>query len=295
MGRSGPHVGLELPVDRGVLAIDRLTMGYFALTGTYALVTGGRVGLLIAGIHVLLCLAILAMSRWEPERGFPSFLRVCYPMMAMPAMYAELSVLNRFVTTRYFDPVVIGWDQTIFGGQPAMFLSQALPWVPFSEVVHLGYMSYYLILPAPVIAGYWMSGREGMQRASFTVMASFFTCYMFFILFPVTGPRYAFERIGGAIADGTMYGVVHAALEGGSSKGTAFPSSHVAATVAAIGAAAREDMRWFWAMLVPSAILIFGTVYGRFHYGIDAVAGFLVGVAVWTAVPAAYAALRGRR
>ena len=291
-------MGMELrggPVDRGVLAIDRLTVGYFTVTGLWALFTGGGRGLMIAGIHLLLCLAILILSRWEPERGFLSFIRVCYPMMLMPAMYAELSVLNRFVTTRYFDDVVIGWDQVLFGGQPSMFLSEVLPWVPFSEVMHLGYMSYYLILPAPVIAGYLVSGRDGMQRSSFTVMASFYTCYMFFITFPVTGPRYEFERIGGAIADGTMYHIVHTALEGGSSKGTAFPSSHVAATVAATIAAGRHDVRWFWAMLVPGAILIVSTVYGRFHYAIDAVVGFVVGIVVAAAVPAAYRALRGRK
>jgi membrane-associated phospholipid phosphatase len=290
--RTAPH---HEPIDRGILAIDRLTMGYFGVTGTYAVITGGMTGVIIAGVHVVLCLLIRAMRHWQPERGFMSFIRVCYPMMAMPAMYAELSTLNRFISSRYYDDVVIGWDQALFGGQPSMFLSDVLPWVPFSEVVHLGYMSYYLILPAPVIAAYIASGREGMQRVSFTVMGTFYTCYMFFIVFPVTGPRYEFERIGGAISEGTMYHIVHAALEGGSSKGTAFPSSHVAATFGALIAAGRADMRWFWAMLVPSAILMFATVYGRFHYAIDAIVGLGIGAAVCLAVPRAYEALRSRQ
>lgn len=282
-------------IDRGVLAIDRLTMGYFGVTGTYAAITGGVTGLVIAGAHVLLILLIRAMRRWQPEAGFPALIRVCYPMMAMPAMYAELSTLNRFISDRYYDDVVIGWDQVLFGGQPSMFLSEVIPWVPVSEFIHLGYLSYYLILPAPVIAAYLASGREGMQRSSFTVMACFYTCYMFFILFPVTGPRYEFEKIGGAIADGTMYWIVHTVLEGGSSKGTAFPSSHVAATLGALIAAGRADRRWFWAMLVPSAILAFATVYGRFHYAIDAVIGLAVGGVVCLAVPGVYEALRGRQ
>lgn len=283
------------PIDRGILAVDRLTMVYFGVTGLYALITGGVTGVVIAGFHVVLCLIIRSLRHWTPERGFPAFLRVGYPMLAMPAMYAELSTLNRFIDSRYYDDVVIGWDQVIFGGQPSMFLSEVLPWVPLSEFIHLGYMSYYLILPAPVIAGYVAAGREGMHRASFTIMATFYSCYMFFILFPVTGPRYEFERIGGAIADGTMYHVVHFALEGGSSKGTAFPSSHVAATLAALMAAGREDRRWFWAMLIPSAVLMFATVYGRFHYGIDALAGLVVGLAVWLAVPRVFRVLRGRQ
>jgi membrane-associated phospholipid phosphatase len=284
------------PIDRGVLAIDRLTMGYFCVTGLFALAVGGMSGVRIAGAHVVICLVIFfGLSRWMPERGFLGFLRVAYPVLAMPGMYAELATLNRFLTSSYYDQTVIGWDQAIFGGQPSMFLSEVLAWFPFSEVVHLGYMSYYLILPGALYGAYRASGREGVHRTAFTMMATFYSCYMFFILFPVAGPRYEFERIGGALADGWFFQTVHEILEGGSSRGTAFPSSHVAATLGAMMGVAREDMRWFWGMLVPGALLIFGTVYGRFHYAIDAIAGFVVGVAVCMAVPRAFAALRSRQ
>ncbi|MFV1987608.1 MAG: phosphatase PAP2 family protein [Gemmatimonadota bacterium] len=283
------------PIDRGVLAIDRLTIGYFGITGLFALAVGGRTGALIAGAHLVISLLILGLSRWTPETGFLGFLRVAYPVLAMPAMYAELATLNRFLTSGYYDQMVIGWDEAIFGGQPSMVLSEVLPWVPFSEVVHLGYMSYYLILPAALLGAYLASGREGIHRTAFTMMAAFYTCYMFFILFPVSGPRYEFEPIGGAIAEGWFYQTVHEILEGGSSRGTAFPSSHVAATLGAMIGVAREDMRWFWAMVAPGALLMFGTVYGRFHYGIDAIAGFAVGLAVSLAVPRVFEALRGRQ
>jgi membrane-associated phospholipid phosphatase len=285
----------DLPIDRGVLAIDRLTMGYFGITGTFALIFGGLTGATIAGVHVLLILLIYSARKLQPQKGFLAFLRVGYPSLMMPAMYAELATLNQFISSGYHDQMVIGWDEAIFGGQPSMFLSEMLPWVPFSEATHFGYFLYYIIMPAAVWGAYLAAGREGMHRTVFTLMATFFSCYFTFILFPVTGPRYEFERIGGAIADGSFYNLVHTLLETGSSKGTAFPSSHVAAAVAIVLAVWREDQRWFWILLVPTAFLCFATVYGRFHYGIDALAGFVYGIGVWALVPRLFTMLRGRQ
>jgi membrane-associated phospholipid phosphatase len=102
-------------------------------------------------------------------------------------------------------------------------------------------------------------------------------------VFPVAGPRYEFARIVGPQTDGAIYGLVHTILEGGSSKGTAFPSSHVAATVSAWLAAGLVSRRLMWALAPFAILLTLGTVYGRFHYAIDAAVGLGVAAfAVWT-------------
>ncbi|WP_428277401.1 phosphatase PAP2 family protein [Candidatus Palauibacter sp.] len=101
-----------------------------------------------------------------------------------------------------------------------------------------------------------------------------------FHVLPVAGPRYEFVQIGGEIGEGTLFGIVHGILETGSSKGTAFPSSHIAASLAGVVAAGREDRRWFRLLLVPELALTAGTVYGRFHYAVDALAGILLGLLV---------------
>lgn len=280
-----------------VLAIDRLTSAYLGVTGLYALVFGGGTGAVIAAIHLVVLVGIRLARRWTPERGLAAFVRAAYPTMLMPFMYRELARLNRFVTERTFDDIVIGWEGALFGWQPSLDLSAMLPSFAASEVIHLGYMSYYLLIPIALAAAFFAGGREGAHRAAFTLMLAFYVCYACFIAFPVAGPRYEFARIGGALADGSMYSIVHDILESGSSKGTAFPSSHVAASLAVVLAAAREDRRWLWALAVPEILLIFGTVYGRFHYAIDAVVGLGFGLAAWAAAPRAMRLLadRGRR
>lgn len=276
-----------------VFAIDRLTAGYLGLTGLYALFFGGSAGAVIAGVHLVVVVAIGLARWWTPQRGFAAFARVAYPTMLMPFMYRELARLNRFITQQTFDGVIQGWESAVFGYQPSVDWSAMAPWLPLSESLHLGYMSYYLLMPLALGAAFFAGGRRGAHRAAFTLMAAFYACYAFFIAFPVAGPRYEFARIGGPLADGSLYAVVHDILESGSSKGTAFPSSHVAASLAVVLAAAREDRRWLWAFMVPEVALIVGTVYGRFHYAIDALVGLGVGVGVWLAAPALMRLLGG--
>lgn len=276
-----------------VFAIDRLTTGYLGITGLYALVFGGSVGVVIAGIHLVVIGGIGLARWWTPERGFAAFVRVAYPTMLMPFMYRELARLNRFITEGTFDGVIQGWESAVFGYQPSVDWSSMFPSLLLSEALHLGYMSYYLLMPMALGAAFFASGRRGAHRAAFTLMSAFYVCYAFFIAFPVAGPRYEYVRIGGPLADGSLYAIVHDILESGSSKGTAFPSSHVAASLAVVLAASREDRRWLWALIVPEAALIVGTVYGRFHYAIDALVGLGFGVGVWLAAPSLMRLLGG--
>lgn len=268
---------------RGVLAIDKLAIAYFALTGVVAAIFGGRVGFAIAGIHALVVFGLTRLAAWQPRAGFSGFIRAGYAVLLTPPLYSELATLNRFFTERFFDDMVQRWDAAVFGGQPSMDFSALLPWVPFSESLHLGYFAYYAIVPAALIGIYRTRGFDALHRTAFSVAAAFFLSYFIFIAFPVAGPRYEFERIGGEISDGTFYGLVHAVLEGGSSKGTAFPSSHIAASLSAVLAAGREDARWFWLLIFPEVALALGTVYGRFHYAVDALAGAALALVVFWA------------
>ncbi|WP_420633361.1 phosphatase PAP2 family protein [Candidatus Palauibacter sp.] len=269
---------------RKPLAIDRLAIGYFGVTGLVALLFGGLPGAGITTAHALIIFGIIRLASSDPRAGLRGVIRASYAVLLTPALYAELAVLNRFVTQRYFDTTVQGWDAAMFGGQPSMELSTLLPWLPFSEVLHLGYFAYYAIVPAALIGVYRTRGFDALHRTACAVTGAFFVSYLIFTFFPVAGPRYEFVRIGGEIGDGTLYRLVHGILETGSSKGTAFPSSHIAASLAAVVAAGREDARWFWLLIVPEIALTIGTVYGRFHYAADALVGALLALAVCLAV-----------
>lgn len=281
--------------NRRLLPVDLVAIGYFGCTGLVSMAFGGLPGAGVAAAHAIAVFGITRLAAWHPRAGLAAIARGAYAVLLTPLLYAELAILNRFLTQRYFDATVQTWDAALFGGQPSIDLSAWLPWLSFSEVLHLGYFGYYAIIPAAILGVFATRGREALQRTALAVASAFFVSYLIFMFFPVAGPRYEFAQIGGEIGEGTLFGIVHGILETGSSKGTAFPSSHIAASLAGVVAAGREDRRWFWLLLIPEIALTAGTVYGRFHYATDALAGILLGLLVCAVLRTAGSGAEGIR
>lgn len=208
-----------------------------------------------------------------------------YPILIIPALYKELQILNLAVHNgRYFDPIIIQIEQFVFGGQPSHSLARQFSILSLSEALHACYMSYYLIIYLPPFVLYLRNRREDFALMIFTLVFSFFTHYLFFIYFPVQGPRYLFPAPGGVLAQGPIYQFTHHALEVGSSRGAAFPSSHVGVAIAQSVMVTRwlpELAPIIWFLSIGLAI---GAVYGGFHYATDAFAGLILGlIGVWLA------------
>lgn len=240
--------------------------------------------------------AVLALrpTAWGTRPGLLGAGLTLLPLLVMPAFYAELPTLNRAVWDgRYFDPVVIGWERALFGGEPARSLARAMPWPWLSEPLHAAYLSYYLIMYVPAIVVARRVGREAMRDVVFTLTLAFLAHYVFFVWFPVEGPRYRFAAPGGDIAEYPMYRLAHAALEAGSSRGAAFPSSHVGVSVAATVALARWLPRFAIGLGAVTVGLALGAVYGGFHYAVDAAVGAVYGLGLGYAAPAVHRWLAG--
>jgi membrane-associated phospholipid phosphatase len=217
------------------------------------------------------------------------------PLALVPFLYWELPVLMEVLPgpVRYHDPAIVAVERALFGAQPAYDWAGAMPSIVLSELVHACYLSYYLLIYAPPLLLYLGPmagpGRSGGSTPAFRetvlgVTLAFLACFVVFIVFPVQGPRYLGVPAG--VPDGPVRELVLALLEAGSSRGAAFPSSHVSVAIAQAGLALRHQPR-VGRRILPLAIgLAAGAVYGGFHYGIDALAGAAVGVgAAYSAGP----------
>ena len=187
----------------------------------------------------------------------------------------------------YHDPAIARVEAFLFGGQPAFEWAGASPSLALSEILHACYACYYpMIYAAPALLWLGITGRDRtaeLRARDFgeTVLAleaCFFVCFFVFAMFPVQGPRYLGVPAG--IPDGPVRRMVLFLLQTGSSRGAAFPSSHVAVTVTQVAMAIKFQRGVGWASLVIAVGLALGAVYGGFHYAVDAIAGALLGVAV---------------
>jgi membrane-associated phospholipid phosphatase len=202
------------------------------------------------------------------------------PLVAVPFLYAELP----HVTVGHLhDDVVQRWELAMFGTSPAQSASGHWPNAVLSELLHAAYLSYYLIIYGPPIVLYTRGRIEEFRGTVAGLMTMFAICYVAFILFPVAGPRYEWAPPT-TVFDGPVRRLVLRILAAGSSRGTAFPSSHVAVATVQTVLAFRRSGRTGLLLGALTSCLGIGAVYGGFHYGIDVLAGGVLGLAVGLAL-----------
>jgi len=280
-----------------------VTAGYLAVT-TPLLPAGGlrAASLLVLAAHVGV-LALLVVSALRRARGAagPRERRALdlHPLLLLPLLYAELPFLMEGVPgpVVYHDPLVQRVELALFGFQPAWELAGRFPHGWLSELLHAGYLGFYPIIYVPPLlllarrAADVHARERALQETLLALALTVAACFLVFALWPVQGPRYLAAPAG--VPGGPLRAAALAVLEGGSSRGAAFPSSHVAIAVTQTLLALRHQRAVGTVLAAVTVLLAAGAVYGGFHYAVDVVAGALVGgLAAWAAEPV-WRAVRG--
>jgi membrane-associated phospholipid phosphatase len=264
--------------DRTIGAALALIAGYLAITLwpaiRFATVTRETWLLLthLAWLAVATALVATTDGRWR-------FVRDLVPLGTGAFLYVELRWLIPALGRAHADAVVIRWEQILFPTNPSATWAPSLPSLALSELLHFAYASYYLLVLAPPVLLYLHGRRIEYARTMLALVIVYAACFLTYLVFPVDGPRYL---VGAAMApEGPVRSAVLHLLAAGSSRGTAFPSSHVAASVVSTLCALTFQPRVGIVAAILTLGLTFATVYGGFHYAVDALAGLALGLAAW--------------
>jgi membrane-associated phospholipid phosphatase len=198
-------------------------------------------------------------------------------------LFEELQGLVHLVFPGWFDSSLLRFDFWLCGAQPAVWMSQfARPALnDFMQFSYMTYFGYLVLLPALLYAR-----RE--TRAFWTVMTAtalaHYTVYTVAVLFPIESPHFSLVHAPLALLSGGFSTALIEVIERyGRVHGAAFPSAHVAGSMVAILCAWRYRRWLFWATLPFFVSMMVATVYGRYHYVADVLAGMLVGAAGYAA------------
>ncbi len=279
--------------------VDYATQGYIALVGLLVLLFhGGKVEYwpVILGFHVLW----LGLIHWlivshaaRPGGRFLDFLRHFYPVLLYTAFFRETGYLNQMFTEGYWDAYFIRLEASLFGGQPSLAFMEALPYVWFSEVMYMGYFSYYLMIVGVGLALYFQERARFYHFVS-VVSFVFYVCYLIYIFVPVIGPRIfegdlvefrlpadvlpaAVSAYPEAVQSGPFHHIMRLIYDGFESTGAAFPSSHVTVALCTLCFSFRYLPRIRYLHLVAFIFLSLSTIYCRYHYVVDVLAGVVAG------------------
>lgn len=216
-------------------------------------------------------------------KGKPAaFVRTFYVHAFYGSYFAEVIVLSQALWNgASLDALVAKVETALFGLQPAVAFSGALSHLPaVNELFFFGYFSYYVI----ITTGFWIMFFRGLRqearRALFIATTSFALLYVWYVFVPVHGPKYFVEelnRVWYSEFEGYLFVPMMKALFANMNLGgAAFPSSHVAIGLIAIGLTRKHLPRLFWVYFALFLLLTASTLYVYAHYAVDIIAGILV-------------------
>jgi membrane-associated phospholipid phosphatase len=132
---------------------------------------------------------------------------------------------------------------------------------------------------------------------AFLIALGFLTSYVGYFLVPARGPRFLLMGLQTYELQGLwLYHWLRSTLDViESAHYDCFPSGHTEMTILAWWGSRAISSNLFRAMFVYTLGVVFATVYLRYHYTVDVVAGAVVAGALILAAPRAYRALGGRR
>jgi membrane-associated phospholipid phosphatase len=208
---------------------------------------------------------------------FWHFWRHWYPHLYFLFCFEELGRLVHLVQPGWQDAKLIAFDHWLTGVHPTVWLEQfATPARnDFMQFVYLTYFTYLLVVGGVL---YYRRDWCGYWSVMTYSAVGYGIGYVIAICFPIESPWFSMAGAWhGELRGGAATSVINFIEHYGRVRGAAFPSEHVAGAVAATWGAWRHRRWLFWAMLPLVACMCVSTVWGRYHYVADVIAGMITG------------------
>ena len=298
---------------KGLMTLEWVMLGYMAITIITMLFTYTKLVNPEAMLWGRLRALVMTIALWAVYRMIPcritKMVRIIAQMALLAWWYPDTYEINRMFPN--LDHIFAGWEQNLFGCQPALLFAKALPWAVVSELMSMGYFMYYPMI-ALVSFYYFFCRYYEAERAAFVMLTSFFIYYLIYIYVPVVGPTFYFDAVGiseitkgifpalgdyfnthtnclptPGYTDGIFYQLVEDAKNAGERPTAAFPSSHVGvSTICMLLVWHAGNRKLLYVMLPFYIFLCLATVYIQAHYLIDAIAGLISAVVIYFALMA---------
>ena len=215
------------------------------------------------------------------------------PVLIVPTNFAELHYLVHNLNPIDLDSILIELDLLIFNVHPTVWLENlSIPLL--TEYFQWIYTTFYFI---PIILGIILYRNSRFSEFYFLIFAfvlGFYLSYIGYFIVPAIGPRFTIDHLQtGPLTGVWLTTAIREALNHLENvQRDAFPSGHTEITLLTMMYAKKYSKSYFYILLVIGTSLIISTVYLRYHYVVDVIAGIILAVVVFMIAPAIYSKIR---
>jgi membrane-associated phospholipid phosphatase len=284
---------------RAMDAVGILALVLLSLTNLLFSARVPRWGVLVLlDVLIIVILLILISSANRSSSALLSFLRDWYPVPVTLIVFKELYLMVHPINPHDFDATFIAIDRWIFGTDPTRWMAHFADPL-FTELMQFCYAMFYFLFLIAAIEYYQKNRVEEFRYGMFVVLYGFYLGYVFYFIFPAVGPRFTLHNFDAMSKD--LPGVFmtdalrefvnsaesiprNAANPVDFAQRDVFPSGHTQLTLVVIFLAYQSRLKSRHFILGIGVLLVISTVYLRYHYVIDVIAGVVVMlVTIWTA------------
>ena len=205
------------------------------------------------------------------------------------ACYKEMALFIPAVRSSDADQWLADLDFRIWGAHPSVWLER----VHTPALTEFLQAIYTLFIPAVLYIAWvlWRKGRtRDFQYYAFLIALGFLTSYIGYILVPARGPRFLLKHLQHFPLQGLwLFQAMQSTLDRlESAHYDCFPSGHTELTILAWWGSRMVSNRWFRIYLAYTPCIIFATVYLRYHYTVDLLAGVVTAAVLILTAPKLY-------
>ncbi|HWB85651.1 MAG TPA: phosphatase PAP2 family protein [Bryobacteraceae bacterium] len=278
-----------LSTDRSFWPVDKVILAYLIFTGI--LIAGWYqsvpyAGLLLAG-HVIGA-ALIVLEVKYPNHATYVF-RHWYPLPFVASCYKEMALIIPAVRHTDADQWLANLDFGIWRAHPTVWLEriQSPALTEYLQIV------YTLFVPAVLLVAFLIWRRkelENFRYYAFLIALGFLVSYVGYLIVPARGPRFLLRGLQHIPLRGMwLFNAMQTTLDRlESAHYDCFPSGHTELTILSWWGSRMVSRRLSAVYIIYTLSIIFATVYLRYHYTVDVLAGALVAFALIRATPAIY-------
>jgi hypothetical protein len=284
-----------LKQDRRFWAVDKIVLAYFAAAVLFLAIFWTQIpeAAELLAFHVAGAGVILMATRTPGRVSW--YFRHWYPLPFVAACYREMAVLIPAVWNSSADGRLADLDFAIWHANPTVWLEriQTPGLTEFLQIIYTLFLPVVLLIPFIL----WGERRyKDFRYCAFLLSVGFLACYVGYMVVPARGPRFFLQDLQHVPLQGMwMFKAMQGSLDRlESAHYDCFPSGHVLLTMLAWWSSRQISKTLFWIYSAYTLCIIFATVYLRYHYTVDLVAGAALATALLLITPALYTKLSGK-